>query len=69
MENSELSQLEGRVEQLLERFNQLQQENRSLKVKQDELIADRARLLEKNKLATEKIESIVTRLKSMGNQA
>lgn len=69
MENSELSQLEGRVEQLLERFNQLQQENRALKVKQDELIADRARLLEKNKLATEKIESIVTRLKSMGNQA
>ncbi|WMS86217.1 TIGR02449 family protein [Pleionea litopenaei] len=66
MENSEISQLEGRVEQLLERFHQLQQENRSLKVKQDELIADRARLLEKNKLASEKIESIVTRLKSMG---
>lgn len=65
MENSEISQLEGRVDQLLERFHQLQQENRSLKVKQDELIADRARLLEKNKLATEKIESIVTRLKTM----
>ncbi|NVJ49085.1 MAG: TIGR02449 family protein [Gammaproteobacteria bacterium] len=66
MDNSEISQLEGRVEQLLERFHQLQQENRTLKVKQDELIADRARLLEKNKLASEKIESIVTRLKSMG---
>ncbi|PWK53733.1 TIGR02449 family protein [Pleionea mediterranea] len=65
MENSEISQLEGRVDQLLERFHQIQQENRSLKVKQDELIADRARLLEKNKLATEKIESIVTRLKTM----
>ncbi|MEE4244384.1 MAG: TIGR02449 family protein [Kangiellaceae bacterium] len=65
MENSEISQLEGRVDQLLKRFHQLQTENRSLKVKQEELIADRARLLEKNKLATDKIESIVTRLKKM----
>jgi cell division protein ZapB len=65
MENSELSQLEGRVEQLLKRFHQLQQENRSLKAKQNELIADRARLLEKNRLATDKIESIISRLKSM----
>ncbi len=65
MDNSEIFQLEGRVDQLLKRFNQLQQENRSLKVKQEELISDRARLLEKNKLATDKIESIVSRLKSM----
>lgn len=65
MENSEIFQLEGRVEQLLERFHQLQHENKSLKLKQEELIADRARLLEKNKLATEKIESIVSRLKTM----
>lgn len=66
MENSEFNLLEGRVGQLLERFHQLQQENKSLKVKQEELIADRARLLEKNKLASEKIESIVTRLRTMG---
>ncbi|MDH5432512.1 MAG: DUF904 domain-containing protein [Gammaproteobacteria bacterium] len=60
MDTSNISQLENSVSKLLERYKALQQENNQLK-------ADRDQLLEKNSLASAKIEAMIGRLKTLGN--
>ncbi len=59
MNTSNLSQLESRVARLLEMYQTLQKENTQLR-------RDRDNLVEKNKMASTKIESMITRLKDMG---
>jgi cell division protein ZapB len=44
----ELKRLESRLDELVGVCQQLKEENRSLKQRQDSLIADRANLLQKN---------------------
>jgi len=58
MDTSNLSQLEERVSQMLQVCQQLQQENRRLK-------ADRDILLDKNRVASQKIEAMIEKLKKM----
>lgn len=59
MDTSNLSQLEGSVSKLLAMYQTLQQENRQLRL-------DRDNLIEKNKLASNKIEAMISKLKDLG---
>jgi len=58
MTSSNLSQLENSVSKLLETCDSLKTENQQLKL-------ERQSLLEKNKLASGKIEAMIDKLKEM----
>ena len=59
MDTSNLSQLESSVSKMLENYRTLQKENQQLRL-------DRDSLIEKNKLASSKIEAMITKLKELG---
>ena len=59
MDISNLSQLEGSVLKMLEMNQALQNENRQLRT-------DSEGLIEKNKLAGQKIEAMIKKLKDLG---
>jgi cell division protein ZapB len=61
----ELSQLEARIDALLKAIERLSMENRSLRVQQDTLATERAALIERHDLVRNRVEAIVTRLKSL----
>ncbi len=61
----DLKRLEIRVEELIRALRQLQEENSSLRSREDALISERASLIEKTELAKTRVESMITRLKSM----
>lgn len=61
----DLKALEVRVEELIRACEFLKQENKTLKVKQDNLVAERATLVEKTELARTRIEAMISRLKSL----
>lgn len=62
---SELKRLEERVDALVRVCDQLQDENRSLKQRQDVLTAERANLLQKNEQVRARVEAMIGRLKAM----
>ncbi len=61
----ELKRLEQRVDALVRVCDQLQDENRSLKQRQDVLTAERATLLQKNEQVRARVEAMIGRLKAM----
>ena len=61
----ELTHLEGQVDVLVKIVEQLTQENRSLRAQQDSLATERAGLLEKHDQVRNRVDAIVTRLKSL----
>jgi len=61
----ELKRLEKRVDALVHVCDQLQDENRSLKQRQDVLTAERANLLQKNEQVRARVEAMIGRLKAM----
>ena len=61
----ELLRLEKRVDALVEVCDQLQDENRSLRQRQDVLTAERATLLQKNEQVRARVEAMIGRLKAM----
>ncbi|MCK5829285.1 MAG: TIGR02449 family protein [Methylococcales bacterium] len=63
--SSELKNLEEKLDTLIEQYHSLESENSSLKIKQDELVKEKAKLLEKTTLARTRVEAMITRLKSM----
>lgn len=65
MESDDLKQLEARVDQLIEAIQRLQNENSLLKSEHGNLQAERAKLLEKTRIARERIESMIDRLKAL----
>jgi cell division protein ZapB len=65
----ELERLERRLDELVITCNQLKEENRSLKQRQDALTAERAGLLQKNELVRGRVEAMVSRLKGMEHAA
>lgn len=62
---SELRRLEARVDDLVRVCDQLQDENRSLRQRQDVLTAERANLLQKNEQVRARVEAMIGRLKAM----
>ena len=61
----ELKRLEKRVDALVNVCDQLQDENRSLKQRQDILTSERATLLQKNEQVRARVEAMIGRLKAM----
>ncbi len=61
----DLKKLEARTEELIHTCSFLKEENSSLRTRQDSLVAERAALIEKTELARNRIEAMITRLKSM----
>lgn len=65
MESDDLKQLERRIDQLIEACQRLQNENSLLKTEHGSLQAERVKLLEKTRIARERIESMINRLKAL----
>ena len=57
--------LESRIDELIMIINKLREENRSLQSRQERLITERADLIDKTDMARTRVESMITRLKSM----
>lgn len=64
-QTDDLKTLESRVEELIERVRRLQQENQSLKSRHDVLSDKHVKLAEKTRIARERIESMIGRLKAL----
>lgn len=65
----ELQRIEKRVEELVNICNQLKEENRSLRQRQELLVSEKAGLLQKNDLVRGRVEAMIERLKSMEHSA
>ena len=64
-DNTDLAALEERVDELINTVNDLKTENSSLKNQQENLICERAILIEKTEHARSRIEAMITRLRAM----
>jgi len=65
MEASQIKIFSDKVEQLLVHCQKLESDNTALKAQQEEWSGERIKLLQKNDLAKNKIESMIGRLKSL----
>ncbi len=61
----DINELENKLDELITRYNAVQKENTTLKVKQDELVREKAKLVEKTFLARTRVEAMISRLKAM----
>ncbi len=61
----DITELVDKLEELIQRYASIKQENTSLKVKQDELVKEKAKLVEKTNLARNRVEAMISRLKIM----
>jgi cell division protein ZapB len=64
-QSQELKALGEKVDLLIQQYASLNSENHSLKAKQQELVREKAKLIEKADLARTRVEAMITRLKSM----
>ncbi|HFE31735.1 MAG TPA: TIGR02449 family protein [Gammaproteobacteria bacterium] len=69
MAESEISKLEKRVDDLIDLCDQLSTENTLLRERQNVLVEERARLIEKAELARSRVETMLERLKAMEVEA
>ncbi len=65
----ELERLGKRLDDLVVTCNQLKEENRSLRQRQDALTAERANLLQQNEQVRARVEAMIGRLKGMEHGA
>lgn len=65
MSEQTLQPLESKIDELIAFCAHLQQENQDLRNRESGLLKERSELIEKNQVARQKVESIITRLKSM----
>ena len=65
----QLSELNQKLEHLLSLCAQLKDENHSLRQQQSQLMTERASLIEKNEQARSRVEAMISRLKSMEDNA
>ncbi len=61
----ELKDLEDKLDQLIAQYQTVKNENTSLKTKQEVLVMEKAKLLEKTTQARTRVEAMITRLKEM----
>jgi cell division protein ZapB len=66
---TELHEIGGQLDRLLELCHRLSEENRSLRVSQEQLSAERANLLAKNEQARSRVEAMIARLRALENNA
>ena len=61
----QLNRLETQVDELLVLTQVLAKENKALRTQQKNWSTERAKLIEKNELAKNRVESMITRLKAL----
>jgi cell division protein ZapB len=66
---SDLSEISQRLDRVLELCHRLSEENRSLRVSQEQLSTERSNLLAKNEQARSRVEAMIARLRSLENSA
>jgi len=64
-ENTDLSALEARVDELIRTVGSLKTENTALRSQQENLVNERSTLIEKTEQARARIESMISRLRAM----
>lgn len=64
---TDLRDISGRLDRLLELCQRLAEENRSLRTSQEQLATERSNLLAKNELARSRVEAMIARLRSLEN--
>ncbi len=69
MDQQQFIHLDRKIEELIKLCAVLKQENDSLKNREQSWAIERSRLVEKNELARTKIEAMITRLKSLEQNA
>jgi len=69
MNEIDITKLENQVDELIKVCTQLKDENTFLRDRQDLLVEERTRLIEKADMARNRVEGILTRLKAMEQQA
>jgi cell division protein ZapB len=62
---SALKNFEDKLDQLVDKYIDVKNENTSLKIKQETLAQEKAQLLEKTTQARTRVEAMITRLKAM----
>ncbi|MGK9066949.1 TIGR02449 family protein [Stutzerimonas chloritidismutans] len=65
MEDADLQLLTSKLEQLLQRVEQLKAQNRLLLHSEQAWREERAHLIEKNEIARVKVEAMISRLKAL----
>ena len=65
---SKLQSLEQKVDALILLCRRLQEENKALKNKHDDLVHERTNLIEKTAIVKDRIKAMIARLKSMGQE-
>ena len=65
VESEDLRKLETRIDELINACQRLREENQALKSEQDELGEKHSRLMEKTRIARERIETMISRLKAL----
>ena len=63
--STELKDLEAKLDTLIENYDSIKSENINLKTKQNILVKEKAKLLEKTTVARTRVEAMISRLKSM----
>ena len=63
--NEELNRLERQVDNLIALVHLLSNENKALRTQQSNWTVERAKLIEKNELAKNRVESMIGRLKTL----
>jgi cell division protein ZapB len=66
---TDLHEISGQLDRLVELCNRLTEENRSLRASQEQLSNERANLLAKNEQARSRVEAMIARLRSLENNA
>ncbi|MEE9412367.1 MAG: TIGR02449 family protein [Methylococcales bacterium] len=66
--SQEMDQLEEKINALIDRVWKMEEENRSLQSRNDELTIERSQLIEKTTLAKTRVEAMISRLKGMNHQ-
>ena len=68
MDELDLKKLETRVDDLIKAVERLQQENKTLRDSQTNLMSERNQLVEKTELARTRVEAMIEKLKAMENE-
>ncbi|MEE4295141.1 MAG: TIGR02449 family protein [Wenzhouxiangella sp.] len=62
---ADLDRLEQGLKEMVRRLRVLEEENRSLKARQDNLVSERAVLVQRNEEARSRVEAMIERLKAL----
>lgn len=62
---TDLQQLEQRIDELIDTVGLLKNENTNLRQQKDKLVSERGQLIEKTELARNRVEAMISRLRSL----